>query len=212
MSISARDAILTRIRSVTGTKSDTPTAKPEQRMAEFPQLIRPVLGSDLEARFAEKLALGGGSLSQVDGYQQAVAEIKRFVDEAQLPHRLKLAPALSELDWGEDFEINYGTTEGDDLVSVTPAMCAIAETGSVVLVSGKNSPTALNFLPDLHIVLVESSQLVAHIEDAWVKLREDDIIPRTINIITGPSKTADVEQTLQIGAHGPRKLHIIWIT
>ena len=126
--------------------------------------------------------------------------------------RLKLAPALKHINWHSDIDISYGKSDGNDLVSVTPAFCAIAESGSVVLLSSPDSPTSLNFLPDVHFVIVEASQLVAHIEDAWTKLRQLNAIPRAINIITGPSKTADVEQTLQIGAHGPRQLRVILIT
>ena len=70
--------------------------------------------------------------------------------------------------------------QGDDLVSVTSASCAIAESGSVVMLSGPQSPTSLNFLPDVHFVIVEANQLVAHIEDAWTKLRQLDNLPRTV--------------------------------
>ncbi len=111
--------------------------------------------------------------------------------------------------WGEGLEVSYGNTRGDHLVSVTPAFCAVAESGSVVLLSSDKSPTSLNFLPDVHIVIVDKDQVVSHIEDVWVKLRALGEIPRSVNFITGPSKTADVEQTLQIGAHGPRDLHVI---
>ena len=81
----------------------------------------------------------------------------------------------------------------------------------MVLLSGPDSPTSLNFLPDYHVVLVRAPQLVRHIEDVWQRLRERGDVPRTVNFITGPSKTADVEQTLQLGAHGPRSLHVIYV-
>ncbi len=206
--MSAREQILNRVRAVTAEKKED---DPARRIAEPPRLIRPDLGDDLAQRFGEKLALGGGSLARVQDLQRAVVEIEQFMRDAGLPLSLRAAPALKDLPWGNALEVSFGPSAGDDLVSATPAFCAIAESGSVVLLSGKHSPTTLNFLPDVHIVVVESNQLVRHFEDAWAKLRESGKIPRTVNIITGPSKTADVEQTLQIGAHGPRKLHVIWI-
>ncbi len=206
--MSAREKILNRIRAVT---SEVSGGNPVRRIAEPPRLIRPDLGSDLVQRFGEKLALGGGSLARVQDLQRAVIEIERFLRDAELPLRLRAAPALWDFPWGDALEVSFGPSIGNDLVSVTPAFCAIAESGSVVLLSGEHSPTTLNFLPDVHIVVLESSQLVRHFEDAWARLRESGEIPRTVNIITGPSKTADIEQTLQVGAHGPRKLHVIWI-
>jgi L-lactate utilization protein LutC len=101
---------------------------------------------------------------------------------------------------------------GSDLVTVTGAYAAVAETGSVVLLSSAESPTTLNFLPDDHLVVVRESQIVAHIEDVWTRMRKDKrAMPRTVNFISGPSKTADVEQTIQEGAHGPRRLHVILV-
>ena len=199
---SARENILQKIRATRGDAQSNP----------LPELIRPAINSDHVAQFREKLELGGGSLNQVKDYSAAASLITRFLIEKKLPMRLRLAPALKQMQWDEEqVEISYGKSDGDDLVSVTPAFCAIAETGSVILLSGPDSPTSLNFLPDYHFVIVETSQLVAHIEDGWTQLRQQNNIPRTINMITGPSKTADVEQTLQIGAHGPRQLRVIFI-
>ena len=198
---SARENILRKIKAV---RRDT-------KSSPLPELIRPAINADHVAQFREKLELGGGKLNQVKDYSAAASLITDFLIEKKLPMRLRLAPALKQMQWVDQIEVSYGKSDGDDLVSVTPAFCAIAETGSVILLSGPDSPTTLNFLPDYHFVIVETSQLVAHIEDGWTKLRQQNNIPRTINMITGPSKTADVEQTLQIGAHGPRQLRVIFV-
>jgi len=84
--------------------------------------------------------------------------------------------------------------------------------GTVVLASGPDNPTTLNFLPDVHIVVVDASDIGADFETAMARLRErygTATMPRTVNMITGPSRSADIEQTLLLGAHGPRKLHVI---
>ncbi len=94
---------------------------------------------------------------------------------------------------------------------MTPAFTAVAETGTLMLRSGPDHPTTLNFLPDTHIVVLRAGQIVGPYEDAWAKLRAAGDMPRAVNFVSGPSRTADIEQTIQLGAHGPRRLHIVLI-
>jgi L-lactate dehydrogenase complex protein LldG len=105
-----------------------------------------------------------------------------------------------------------GRGEDSDAVSVTGAFAGVAETGTLVLVSGPEHPSTLNLLPETHIVVLRRDQLVGSYEDAWALLRVMGRgMPRTVTMVTGPSRTADIEQTLQLGAHGPRRLHIVLI-
>jgi len=95
---------------------------------------------------------------------------------------------------------------------MTMAWMAIEETGSLIMKSCPKNPTSLNFLPDYHIVILDRNSIVHNMNQVWKELRESKKrLPRTINIITGPSRTADIEHTIQLGAHGPRSLHIIVI-
>jgi L-lactate dehydrogenase complex protein LldG len=80
-----------------------------------------------------------------------------------------------------------------------------------MLRSGPDAPTTLNFLPDTNIVLIAAGRIVGAYEEAWALLRSAGAMPRTVNFITGPSRSADIEQTLQLGAHGPRRLHILLV-
>ena len=84
-----------------------------------------------------------------------------------------------------------------------------AETGTLLLVSGAERPTTLNFLPDTHVVVLHRHQIVGPYEAAWDRLRAEGPMPRTVNFVSGPSRTADIEQTIVMGAHGPRRLHVI---
>lgn len=209
----ARAEIFNRIRSSLGREriDNDRLSELEQRIAAPPTHLQPHFEADPVTRFADKLALGGGTFERVAGESEAFEAIAGHLQEKGVDPKIVAAPALREHAWPADWEVKFGATRGDDLVAVTPCFAAVAETGSVVLLSSPDSPTSLNFLPDYHIVLVSAEQLVRYIEDVWTLLRQAGPVPRTVNFITGPSKTADVEQTLQLGAHGPRSLHVILI-
>ena len=134
------------------------------------------------------------------------------------PMAVRRAPdaALDAYPWAREplLTVESGKAESTDETSVTAALCGVAETGTLMLASGADRPTTLNFLPESHIVILRADQVAASYEDGWALLRgldpDDDAgMPRTVNFITGPSRSADIEQTLQLGAHGPRQLHII---
>ncbi len=129
-------------------------------------------------------------------------------------------PWLGSLGWERQplLAIRRGKAEPSDEVGVTVAFSAIAETGTLMLLSGPETPTTLNLLPETHIVVLRESQIVGAYEEAWARLRlarggEGGAVamPRTVNFITGPSRSADIEQQLQMGAHGPRRLHIVLV-
>jgi len=130
---------------------------------------------------------------------------------------LKAAPdeTLQAMDWA-GVDITFGRGEGLDHVGLSVAYGGVAETGTLVMSSGPRSPTTLNFLPDVHMVVIRAQDIAANYEQIWDRLRTDakpdaPLLPRTVNWITGPSRTADIEQTLLLGAHGPRKLIILLI-
>ncbi|UTW05276.1 LUD domain-containing protein [Amphritea atlantica] len=124
---------------------------------------------------------------------------------------------LTALDWSplEQQQIirTEGVAQAGDIASLTLSFAGIAETGTLMLHSAEQSPTTLNFLPDNHLVVLHRSAIVGVYEEAWKKLRMKfgNTMPRTVNMITGPSRSADIEQKLQMGAHGPKKLIILLI-
>ena len=124
-------------------------------------------------------------------------------------------PEIADLDWSQatGIKCEQRVAEVGDPASLTTSFAGIAETGTLMLKSGPNSPTTLNFLPDNHFVTLKRSDIVGPYEDAWQKLREQTQgnLPRTVNMITGPSRSADIEQKLQMGAHGPKDLIILLI-
>jgi len=150
----------------------------------------------------------------VDSLSAAASEIERYLVDSGAGNRLLVSgdDLIQQIEWPASLELQQRSATGEDRVSVTSALCGIAETGTLMLVSGEQNPTSLNFLPDYHIVVLRSDLLVPRMEDAWDKLRAAFAqMPRTVNFISGPSKTADVEQTVEYGAHGPRCLHVVMV-
>ena len=105
---------------------------------------------------------------------------------------------------------NSVPAEDKDLVGVTGAFCAIAETGTLMLLSGVETAASTSLLPETHIAIVDAARIVNGMEEAWALLRlEHQEMPRAVSFVSGPSRTADIEQTIVIGAHGPYRVHIV---
>ncbi|MBV8392492.1 MAG: lactate utilization protein, partial [Alphaproteobacteria bacterium] len=133
-----------------------------------------------------------------------------------LPASAAVAPAsrLGRYDWASQkmLALRRGPASAADQVSITGAFAGIAETGTIVTVSGPEHPVTLNLLPDTHVVIVEEADIVEGYEEVWARLRArfgKNAMPRTVNTITGPSRTGDIEQAIELGAHGPRRMHIV---
>jgi L-lactate dehydrogenase complex protein LldG len=167
---------------------------------------------DLFVAMAEEVQATVARVSSPGAVPEAVA---RYLAAENLPAELVFAPdpSLDEIPWNERplLRTRRGRAEAGDAVSLTPCFAAIAETGTLMLISGAATPTTLNFLPDTHIVVVRDDQIVAAYEDGWDRLRDRRGLPLAINFITGPSRTGDIEQRIELGAHGPRRLHIILV-
>ena len=167
--------------------------------------------------FATMASEAAATVARLPSVAAAPAAVADYLRRENLPPRIRLAPdpALEQLPWGDWplLSVSSGRAFGVEPVSCTGAFAGIAETGTLMLVSGPASPTTLNFLPDTHIVLLHAEKVVGAYEDGWALLRRatGGAMPRTVNFITGPSRSADIEQTLQLGAHGPRRLHILLI-
>ncbi len=194
----------------------------ERRLSDPKRNLIPARGQLApEARvalFVEMAREAAATLVQLPSTTAVPAAVADYLRHENLPPQIRIAPTpeLQNLPWREwpMLEVSSGASEGHDPVSLTPAFAGIAETGTLMLTSGPSSPTTLNFLPDAHIVVLRAEQIVGALENAWTLLRNstgDGTMPRTVNFITGPSRSADIEQILQLGAHGPRRLHILLI-
>ncbi len=160
---------------------------------------------------AEQVNATTECLDELDDVGEA---LMRYLASHNLPGRVKIAPhpLLKNVNWAKypTLEVTEGPAVDGDPSALSVAVSGVAETGTLVLHSGPQSPTTLNFMPDNHIVLLPQSQITGAYEDAWAVLRNTQKdMPRTVNWITGPSRSADIEQTLLLGAHGPVRLHIL---
>lgn len=171
--------------------------------------------SALVARFKANAEAAAATVEQVapDQIGQAVAT---FLRDRNLPGEVAVAadPRLDELVQSPSLSVTRrGQPLGTDGTGVSHALAGLAETGTVMLASGPHSPSTLNVLPDVHIIVIRADDIVGGLEDAWARLRNShpEILPRTVHLITGPSRTGDIEQTIQLGAHGPRRVHIVLV-
>lgn len=206
----ARESILARLRQAPGRAPDARAMA--ERLAARPRGAQPAWADGDAERFLVKLSQVAGSHARVNALADVPTAVAAYLAGHRLPERLVLAPhpLLRGLAWPDGVQVASRAAGPDDAVALSVAHCGIAETGSLVMRSGPQTPTTLNFLPDDFLCLLPASRLVPRLEDAWDLLRaEHPGLPRALNIITGPSRTADVEQTIQLGAHGPRRLHVL---
>ena len=157
-----------------------------------------------------------GSVVRVVNADEVPGAVVDYLAAQNLPGKLVMAPhpELLAIDWSSRplLEIREGRAEGSDMVSVQHGFAAIAETGTLMLPSAAERPTTLNVLTDTEIVLLRASRVVGAYEEAWDLLRaEIGAMPRSVMLVTGPSRSADIEQALELGAHGPRRLHVVLI-
>ena len=173
---------------------------------------RPQFDDEPVARFIAKMREKSATVARIGGLAEVGAEVARFVESVNADQRLCVAPALSGIDWPAGWDLAYRAAQRHDQTSVTPCFAAVAESGSIVTLSGPATPSTLNFVPDNHIVVVHEAQVLRDFEDVWARWRATARrLPRSVNIISGPSRTADIEMTIALGAHGPRRLHIILV-
>jgi L-lactate dehydrogenase complex protein LldG len=218
----ARDAVLERLRRALHRRGPGDNAARETVLARLaaaaPGLIptRGDLGHEdrihLFTAEAEAVHATVRRLRRYDALPEAIA---RYLRERNLPLQLVMAsdPLLGELDWRQSMlTVRARRARDEDAVGLTLAFAAIAETGTLMLCSAPETPTTLAFLPETSIVVVAAARVLRAYEDGLRLLYEERrALPRSINFVTGPSRSGDIEQTLQLGAHGPRRLHIVLV-
>ena len=214
--MSARDNILKRIRAAQG-KPDAATDDERTAVATHlgarPLSPRPRVDGDLQAHFRER-ALGlSSTIDQIASIDELPKAVATYLAGAGLPVTVVSWPEFAGLDWdAQGVAIEARGARDGDAVGITGAFCAIAETGTLMLLSGAQTPATVSLLPATHIAVVRANRIVPSMEDAWTLLRgEHGQPPRAVSFVSGPSRTADIEQTVTLGAHGPYRVHIVLV-
>ncbi len=216
--MSARERVLARLREARrtagGPEDEAGRAEVARRTAaRRPYGPVPELGerSRIE-RFAEKAAgvqCTVESVASLSALPGAVAEALR---DRNLPASVRMGgdPRFADLDW-RGLEVSVGAARLDEPVALSRAVAGVAETGSLAFLSGPENPVTLTFAGDHHLVALFERDVVGNFEEVWARIREAELDPRTVNFVTGPSRSADIEQRLNLGAHGPVSVHVFLI-
>jgi len=220
--MSGRAELLSRVRLSLGVTGNEPARRqavatrldaPQPNVIPARGQLPPAERVALFIRMAEKVS---ATVLRVPRPEDVPGAVATHLRNHNLPQQVRTGSdaAIDALPWAREpqLERRVGPSDGQDIVSLSRAIASVAESGTLVLLSGDDNPTTLNFLPDTHIVMIDANDIAGDYEAVWHGIRArygTGTLPRTVNFVTGPSRSADIEQTLILGAHGPRALHIL---
>ncbi|HEY3637135.1 MAG TPA: LUD domain-containing protein [Rhizomicrobium sp.] len=200
--MSAREQILADIRA----------RKPSQGAARPQPYSRAPNADDTVAYFQQRATAAAAQVRVLSGPEEIAASIAEILRARNLPAEVHLPSdaMLKEISWADapGLSILHTVPNGDD-VAINHAPFAIAETGTLVYPASPDRPASWHFRPGLEIAVLAANNIHANLEDILARLASSGGLPSTINLVTGPSRTGDIEQTLELGAHGPKELVIL---
>ena len=214
--MAARERILAEIRRRQGRGGPLSPAERERIETYLRRHPRGPLrkpAADSVAAFRERAEASSSTTDRVASLAEAPAAVARYLEAHGLPRSGCVWPKLAVLDWrGAGLALEARAANGEDAIGVTGVFSAIAETGTLMLCSGRETPSTVSLLPETHVALVPVERVVPFMEDAWDLARAElGQLPRAVNFVSGPSRTADIEQTIVLGAHGPYRVHIVLV-
>jgi len=214
--VSPRDRILGRVRAAAGAAAGREAAVeawiaargggplPRQGSSHGPQRL---------VQFMQKLEAAAATVGRVSSLSELPKAVAHELRRRNLPAEVRMGadPTFSGLDWGT-LDATRGVGRLVEPATLSRAEFGLAETGTLALASGPDNPVTLTFLGETHFVMLRASDVCGGFEDFWAAWRERGLDPRTLNLVTGPSRSADIGQVLQLGAHGPVALHVFILT
>ena len=212
--MSARDDIIGRVRrGVAKADYASRRAAAEAALGAPVRGPQPVMATDLVARFKAKAEYLASTVDVVVALTDVPVAVAAYLSTNGLGQQAVATPDVGSLKWsGACLQVETRAAVDADKVGISGCFCAIAETGTLMLLSGPETPATVSLLPETHIARVDVSRIVATMEDAFALLRaEHGSLPRAVNFISGPSRTGDIEQTIVLGAHGPCRVHLILV-
>jgi L-lactate dehydrogenase complex protein LldG len=218
----SRADVLSRIKAALGRRGADPApAEALRRLREpAPNLVpaRARLDRDAQVKlFISEAERVGATAERVGDIFHVPERVRAYLARHNLSAAVRIPPdpLVENIPWSKQplLSVERKAADGADYAALTGAFAGVAETGTLILVSGAECPPDLHFLASTHIVVLPRERVVGAYEEAWALLRSAGaagrFMPRAVNWITGPSRTADIEQTLLMGAHGPKRLHVI---
>ena len=214
---SSRDTVLGRVRQALGRTGADPAAMADAQayLDAHARGPAPAFDADRILRFIRRAGDMESTVARVSRRDEIPAAVAAYLDALELapalvaplssqlssqlsspnPHRGVCWPEFADLDWAQaGLSVEARPTVGDDRLGITGVFCAIAETGTL----------------DTHVAIVSANRIVDTMEDAFALIRKErGSLPRAINMISGPSRTGDIEQTIVLGAHGPFRVYIL---
>ncbi|MGB8337948.1 MAG: lactate utilization protein C [Burkholderiales bacterium] len=215
--MSAREKILTRVRAAQGRSGEVAQLERDEVqkiIAEKNIGPRPAMQGDLVERFKKLSAEMICTVDEVNHENDVPASCRNYLHKNNLPMSGVAWPSLKHLDWkSAGIGVEFRRANGNDGIGITSVFAALAETGTLMLLSGADTTASVSLVPETHIAVLHKNRIVPYMEDAWALLRkEKGELPRAVNFVSGPSRTADIEQTIVLGAHGPYRVHIILVS
>ncbi|MEO1708949.1 MAG: lactate utilization protein [Pseudomonadota bacterium] len=221
--MSARDAILGNVRKAVEAKPNDAArqALAHKRIAQrerhpIPDRVSGKTTDALHGLFREHLETASATVATAANADDIPEIISNYLRQHNLPQQIRHGAdeTLATINWGQapTLEVMTGAADRNDAVGLSRATAAVAETGTLVLASGPDNPVTLNFLPETHIVVVDQNAIVGPYEEAFDRVRTrfgDGKMPRTVNMVSGPSRTGDIGGRIVMGAHGPRRMMVV---
>jgi L-lactate dehydrogenase complex protein LldG len=216
----ARAAILARVRRKLGVRGDEPGRRGlvQSRLRNPSANLVPERAKQSRSGriklFQTMMEKSGAKVIRVRSFKALPEAIAAALREHNLPLRVRAGsdPIFASLRAEPgSIEVLSGPAEVSDAVSLSHALAAASETGTMFFASGEDNPATLNFLPETHFAVIVADDISGSYEEAWAKLRAvygAGQMPRTVNLISGPSRTTGIEQAIVIGAHGPKNLTV----
>ncbi len=204
----ARTEILSRLRS--NKPSITETEHPIKKERVEKSFSR----QELTEKFIEKANAAEMSITLLSDIKNLPYAVESFLEKEKLPSRINISDqTLKQIEWHDRISPQFRVCRESDTISLVHAFAGIAETGTLVSLSSMTLSTASLFLPTTCLFLLDANTIKLNLETAITRIKEHDkILPRTINLITGPSRTGDIEQKIQTGMHGPSCVHIFLVS
>jgi len=207
---SSRETILKKIKKALATYK-TALQEPDFSSEVFTKSDE----ADLSVVFAESFLKTKGEFFFCEDEKEFLKSISLFAHKRELKNIFVWEEQLVKQLLKAKVPIVTGQAGFEDAeVGITSCECLIARTGSLIVSSATNSGRRLGIYPPIHIVVAYTSQVVVDIKDGLAFVKEkykEKGIPSMVGLVTGPSRTSDIEKTLVMGAHGPKELILFLI-